>query len=298
MGIIAVVGPALLDIIGTPLDVSLRATDRPGLIDMQIGGVAVNLATDLCKLGARVELVSPFGRQSDLTSLVKRKLTSVGIGLTYSFECDQPRFPAFLGIMKDGQICEAITWTGVEDLSLQQWRTLPPAVKNSSLVIAETNLATELLLYLHELSEHYRVPMCLVCASDAKASRLLWGREHPIALISLNSQEAQAIGLTVSSEPPHDNLRKSLSAERVLLSFGADGAVFCDDSGSHIIKAPQGVFINTLGAGDALVAAVCLSIEQQKIGGPISDSAAITETVAEVLASSNGSLAGAELRIS
>ena len=58
---------------------------------------------------------------------------------------------------------------------------------------------------------------------------------------------------------------QELGAENVLVSLGAEGAILCKKSGEIIkTKAPKGLVVNTVGAGDSMVAGFVAAISEDR----------------------------------
>jgi len=82
--------------------------------------------------------------------------------------------------------------------------------------------------------------------------------EHPF-LIKPNREELEDFFLVRLTSPesvvPYAKRLQEMGAKQVLISLGGDGAVFIAPDGSvTILPAPHGEVVNTVGAGDAMIA--------------------------------------------
>lgn len=94
---------------------------------------------------------------------------------------------------------------------------------------------------------------------DAAGRLLMEALPYRPFLVKPNKPELEALfGTTlVSDREILDHARKlqALGARNVLVSMGADGAVLLDaQGGEHRIHSPQGTVVNSVGAGDSMVA--------------------------------------------
>lgn len=89
---------------------------------------------------------------------------------------------------------------------------------------------------------------------------LLWNvLSYRPFLVKPNHHElGELFGVTFSSREevvPYAEKMHELGARNVLVSMGGLGAVLVDETGAvHLSKAPEGIVVNTVGAGDSMVA--------------------------------------------
>ena len=78
-------------------------------------------------------------------------------------------------------------------------------------------------------------------------------------LIKPNHHElGELFGVTISSREeavPYAKKLQAQGAKNVLVSMGGQGAVLVDETGKvHMSEAPEGIVVNSVGAGDSMVA--------------------------------------------
>ena len=80
-------GGVMLDMIGTPYKPLIRGVSNPGQIRRAHGGVARNVAHNLCLLGRKVSLVTAFGADSQAQGLMEEcQGLGMDIGASRQFE--------------------------------------------------------------------------------------------------------------------------------------------------------------------------------------------------------------------
>ena len=94
---------------------------------------------------------------------------------------------------------------------------------------------------------------------DATGDLLLLSLRFAPFLIKPNGEELGEIFHTAIQTPqeavPYAQKLRGLGARNVLVSLGGKGAVLCDEQGGvHTVSAARGRVVNTVGAGDSMVA--------------------------------------------
>ena len=129
-------------------------------------------------------------------------------------------------------------------------------INRSKLVIADTNISTEAILYL---IDHCTAPLLVDTVSTAKAPRIIKALQQSqtkrLHALKLNLQEAQAVTHCDTAKGAADWLI-AMGVNQVYITLGSDG-VYCSDGVCHErYKAIPTRVINTTGAGDAFIAGV------------------------------------------
>lgn len=91
---------------------------------------------------------------------------------------------------------------------------------------------------------------------------------HPFLIKPNHHELGELFGVTVSSREevvPYARKLQEQGAQNVLVSMGALGAVLIDETGAvHLSEAPKGKVINSVGAGDSMVAGFLAGWMKQK----------------------------------
>lgn len=281
---ILVIGAVLLDIIGRADTNQTTSQDKIGNVEFAIGGVAFNVAINLNQLGYDTQLFTCLRLDSPISRLVKSSISNAGVKLDYIIEEEHIPDAAFMAIFS-GSNMNALTSSPIDRTNILVSGKLKKAIINSRMVIADTNLSSDQIKIIHGLCSEFDVDLCLVSASDAKASRIIDSvvSGRIFSLVAMNEREARSLGIIAGSALDHNEICKKFSAQRVLLSRGSSGATYLDNQGAHHIPAPNIVPVNTLGAGDALFSAICSCIIERKIPYQGDGLAIVIDTVSHVL---------------
>ncbi len=256
--VIAVVGGANMDIYAHA-SAALRAGDStPGRVQCAPGGVGRNIAENLVRLGHTVQLFSAVGDDLFGRSLMDAG-QRVGLDMQHMRVVLGANTASYLSVHgPDGDTAAAVNDMAVLDAldaaALQHKR---PALNAAAMWVVDTNLSHAALAWLMDNAQGKSVVAEAV--SVAKCSKLLPYLNH-LYLLKLNGMEAAALCNT-----PVTTVEQALLAaqtlfargvQQVVVSLGAQGAVWANAMGcGHIVATPVPV-LNTAGAGDALLSGV------------------------------------------
>jgi len=258
---ITVIGEANIDISVKPCQdtshVSTKQACTPSHISFHYGGVARNIAHNLCLLGHNVRLMTVFG-DDDFASRLIDDCKSIGIDLSLSSQFEDAKSPIFLSFNDEiGRIQSAhsdIELNSCLDLDWMLERI--DAVNRADLVIADTLLSAEALTFL---IDHCFVPLYIDTVSPnralllSEAMRQSWKKSFHA--LKCNHAEAQAMtGITESDEAAKYLNAKGI--ENVYLTLGEDGVIFCSKKEIQHFPAVEVEAVNVTGSGDAFLAGV------------------------------------------
>ena len=252
-----VVGGVNVDIGGRSFAPLVAEDSNPGAISTSLGGVGRNIAHNMALLGIDVRMLTAFG--DDLNG--QRIRTSCGeLGIDCSHALCVPELPTstYLYIadekgdmavaVSDMEVCSRITPAYLA--------ANLPLLQNARVVIVDTNIPAESLVYL---AENCIQPIFCDPVSTVKAEKLL-----PI-LSSLhtlkpNRLEAQILsGVPIHSKADAEKAAAALlkkGVKRVFLSMGADGVYAASQKESLWLGNLPANMVNTTGCGDAFMAAL------------------------------------------
>lgn len=113
-----------------------------------------------------------------------------------------------------------------------------------------------------------KVPKGVKVIVDTEKDNMLSALKRGVFLVKPNQRELEAFsGTKVKNlKDVVEASKKYLDggAENVLVSLGADGAVLTNGKESYYCKSASVAVNSTVGAGDSMVAAVCVGLEQHK----------------------------------
>ena len=269
--VIAVVGGANMDIYAHA-SVALRAGDStPGWVRYAPGGVGRNIAENLVRLGHTVQLFSAVGDDLFGRSLLDAG-QRVGLDMQHVLLVPGANTASYLSVHgPDGDTAAAVNDMAVLDvLDAVALQTKWHALNAAAMWVVDTNLSHAALAWLMDNAQGK--PVVTEAVSVAKCTKLLpyLNRLH---LLKLNGMEATALCntqvTTVQQALLAAQTLQARGVKQVVVSLGAQGAVWADAMGcGHIVATPVPV-VNTAGAGDALLSGVVHGIT---LGRSLADS--------------------------
>ena len=254
---VVVVGGVNVDIGGKSFAPLVAADSNPGSVSVSLGGVGRNIAHNLCLMGTDVRLLTAFGddvhgqrvaascAELGIDASHARRITG-GATSTYLYLMDDQGEMALA--VSDMEICKKITPTYLAgNLSLLQ---------NAQLIIADTNIPVESLIYL---AENCTAPLFCDPVSTAKAEKLrpILGKIHTLKPNKLEAELLSGVKIETREDVARaaDKLLE-MGVHRLFISLGADGVYAAmDDRRIHLPNLP-GTMVNTTGCGDASMAAI------------------------------------------
>ena len=192
---VTVIGGVNMDISAALTAPFVPADSVPGQVTLGCGGVARNIAHNLRLMGHEVKFVSAFGGET-FGEMCWRECQAIGLDLSLSERFEGMRNGLYLCVNdQTGDMIAAVADTDIIDHitpAFLEARIMD--ISNSALVIADTNISTEALLYL---IDHCTAPLMVDTVSTAKAPRVIkalqQSHRHHLHALKLNLIEAQEV---------------------------------------------------------------------------------------------------------
>lgn len=255
--LITVIGGANFDISAALTNNFIANDSNPGHVSLGHGGVARNIAHNLCLMGNHVRFVSVFG--SDIFGgLIFDQCKRFGMDLSLSEQLQGERTGMYLCINNHaGEMIAAVADTDII-------RHITPAflekrtgeLNQSDFIVADTNLSEDSIRFLMDNST---APLFVDAVSTTKAHRLVNALRKcklpHLHTLKLNQKEAIAVTDTNTYTEAAQQLL-DMGVEHLYITLGADG-VYCRHAGEEwLFPALPVSIVNTTGAGDAFLAGV------------------------------------------
>lgn len=254
---VTVIGGVNMDISAALTAPFVPADSVPGQVTLGCGGVARNIAHNLRLMGHEVKFLSVFGGET-FGEMCWQECEAIGLDLTLSERCEGMRNGLYLCVNdQNGEMRAAVADTDIiSHITPAFLEKRIGDINRSALVIADTNISTDALLFL---IDHCTAPLMVDTVSTAKAPRIIkalqQSRSRSLHALKLNLQEAQTVTRLDTAKAAADYLTHE-GVEQVYITLGSDG-VYCSDGTCHKhLKAIPTRVINTTGAGDAFIAGV------------------------------------------
>jgi pseudouridine kinase len=269
---VAVVGGINIDIQARCFLPFKAGDSNPGSLRLIPGGVGRNIAENLARLGARVELISVLG-DDGFSSMLSGSCASMGIGLDAALRLrDRPASQYLCLLDSDGSLAGAVA--AMDSMNLLTPESLAQRVSfldSADLIVIDANIPESSIQWL---AERYpkgtkRPLLGFDPVSVAKAGRGI-ASLGAFAFAKPNRAEAAILaGLDGGSRPDPGVLSGILRARglsEAFISLGAEG-FWAEGSGKDATperwaarppsRPPRGLeMVNASGAGDAACAAI------------------------------------------
>ena len=254
---ITVIGESNIDIAVVPQSEPMKNGCTPSQIRFHHGGVARNIAHNLCLLGHEVNLMTVFGGDNFAKNLIE-DCESIGMDLSLSSQYKDERSPIFLSFNDEsGNMKSAASDIALNDRMDLDWLTSKmDLVNQSNLVVADTLLSADALSFL---IDHCEVPVYIDTVSPGKAKRLseaLKKSKH-VSVFALKCNLAEAVVLTGKNDAKEAvKYLNNKGINHVYLTLGSDGAIhYAENVVTAYPSLPEKV-VNVTGSGDAFFAGI------------------------------------------
>ncbi len=260
MAYVTVIGAANIDIGGAPNNALIPRDSNVGTVTMSLGGVARNIAANLCLLGCETKFISLLG-EDDFADMLRADAARIGLDISHCPVIGGAKSSTYLFINDE----QGDMHIAVSDMSIyahmtpEFLRERMDTVNGSALVVADTNIPQESLQYL---CENCTAPILVDPVSTVKAKKLLpvLGK---LCAIKPNRIEAQTLtGIDCSDE---DGVRRAaerlveMGVKNVFISLSVDGVFACNAAGETArVRPPKFDAASTTGGGDALAAGLAM----------------------------------------
>jgi pseudouridine kinase len=278
-GRVVVVGGANTDVVGRSFASLVPRDSNPGFARVSSGGVGRNIAENLVRLGADVELLTALGGDHNAVALAE-ECRRLGIGLSRSVAAPDLPGSVYLAILNDdGEMAVAVNDVRVlERLTPTELAARADVFSAASVVVVDANLTAGAIEWI---ARHVEAPLLLDPVSAAKAPRAAGVLER-LAVLKCNAME----GAVLARMPePEDVAGIELLASElhvrgvaaVYITAGKSGVCFNSAEESGWLPAPHVEVANATGAGDAFSAGVVWGMLQE---WPVQDCAAAGSALA------------------
>ena len=252
-----VVGGVNVDIGGTSFAPLIAADSNPGTVHVSLGGVGRNIAHNLSLMGIDVRMLTAYGDDVN-GQRVAASCSELGIDISHARRITGGTTSTYLYLtdekgemvlaVSDMEICKKITPTYLSNnLSLLQ---------NAQVVIADSNMPVESLIYL---AENCTAPLFCDPISTAKAEKLrpILSKIHTLKPNRLEAERLSGVKIeTMEDVAKAADILLEMGVHRLFISLGADGIYAAMGKERLHLQNLPGHMVNTTGCGDASMAAI------------------------------------------
>lgn len=256
------IGSVLWDIIGR-CDAPMQAgNDMPGRITRIPGGVALNIAMTLARLGLRPALLSVVGQDVEGTALMA-ECTRLGLDTSHVTRAGDLPTDVYMAIEASNGLIAAIA--DAHSLEAAGDRILMPLVRGPlgtaqapypGLIALDGNLTGALLSDIAASPAFAAADLRIAPASPGKALRLTPFVRHGRGTVYVNLEEASLLcGTRFADATTAARQMVQAGARRALVTDGAGPCCDADGEGAFTETPPTVTAKRVTGAGDTFMAA-------------------------------------------
>lgn len=295
LGGVVVIGGANIDLRGRPEKSLERHTSNPGKINISSGGVGRNIAHNLALLNVPVTLLSAVGDDGEGIRILE-ETGKAGVKMDQVIISGKNPTGIYLAILdSEGEMEVAVSDMQIlEEITVEYLRSKAYLIKESKIVVVDTNIPKQSIQYVVEICNKVKVPLLIEPVSVEKAKKLQgvtdgaidgrWtidyitpGRDELESISGIGIDDDQDM-LRAVEELKHKGVRNvivTLGKRGIYISstgdYGGeeerrregkrDGVEDLDGKGwSKFIKPYASKVVDVTGAGDALVAGMVYGV--------------------------------------
>lgn len=258
---VAIIGAANIDIGGQPFCPLVYKDSNRGEMSIGYGGVARNIAHNLCLLGVPVKMFSSVGGDA-LGKDMRQHCESLGMDVNNMIVKEDEISSMYMYINDDqGDMALAISHVKLDDdLSPEYFAERMDIINNAKIVLVDCNISAEAFDYL---AKHCTAPLFVDPVSQDQAAKI-GDNLGLIDTLKPNGLEAEFLtGMTIETIADAEAAAKALldtGIKRVFLSMDKDGMLAADKDHMALVPSCVKNMVCTTGAGDSTMAAIIWSI--------------------------------------
>lgn len=261
---ILVIGAVLFDIIGTYKREEKNLINKTGKLNFSIGGVAFNIASNLCSKGIPVSLITCLKTNSISSKVISDILFSSRIE-EHIYKTDQIEETGYLAHFCDKELETGITSSEIERIDLFQIKELTSLINKCNFLVIDTNLSTIQIQNICKIASNEKKQIFVDVVSDAKLKRI-YNEDFSckFEVVCIRSEELKSLNISIEELKKDKNQRtelcKVLNTKILYINSELKDYLIIKESGDFepIRVDYSNIDIkNTLGANDALFSAIC-----------------------------------------
>jgi len=252
---IVVVGGCNMDILGRPNAPMQQNDSAPGVISYSEGGVGRNIAENIARLGAPIQLLSAVGKDANGERILGSG-TRCGIDMTRVKVVQGKNTSTYLSVLDhEGEVLNALSdMSIVSEINSSYIQENMGLLNRSKLLCIDTNLEEDVI---EMIFSQCKAPICVDTVSSAKCMKIA-GYEEKIFLLKPNVIEAEMLlKKTIKNEADIIEALEMFLArgvKNIIITLGSKGVYFANETGIWHACAHNVEIVNSNGAGDAFMA--------------------------------------------
>jgi pseudouridine kinase len=263
---VSIIGGINIDIKGIADSESVDSDSHPGQIHFSPGGVGRNIAENLSLLGLDVKLFGCVG-DDEFGRIVLERTGSAGVNCDGVIKTSEVSTSVYLSVSnnsRDFHYAVNDTQRTSDLLTADYVRNISPALKESSMIVLDTNLNADALNEAVSLANENRIPVFIDVVSAEKSARVK-DIEGKVDFLSVNKAEFRSLFGDDNDIQDISKLAESEDCKKykvIILKKDKDGADVLDIAAGKIysLEPIRTDAFESNGAGDAFNAGFIFSI--------------------------------------
>ncbi len=254
---VVVIGASNIDIKGKSRVKTFSKTKNPGIVEFSPGGVARNIAENLARLNINSILLSVIGNEG-FADLLINSTKNAGVDVSRLLKCER-NSGIFLAIINSrGELDASISDMGImSNITPEYIRSNLDIIKESNYIVVDADIPDQTLLEILSISQKYSIPICVEPVSPSRAHNIQ-NYMKGVTLTTPNKEELESlVNRQITDEKDIEEATEDLlkmGVENIIVTLGSEGAYCASKTFKGFIPSVRTMVINSVGAGDALVA--------------------------------------------
>jgi len=262
---VSIIGGINIDFKGSPCEHLSLKTSNPGHIFYSSGGVARNVAHNLCKLEVPVNLFGAVGNDV-FGEIILMELNNLSINTNFVKTCDNYRTGVYLAILdeKKDMLVSISDMDIIKEIDVTYIEKYKDTLLHSKLVFLEANLETQIINYILKILENTNICTVFNAVSNQKVKKLQNVIEK-IDYLTLNFSELKSLIEKENLNLEDGKTIQTIFCEKfpnilnLIVTNGDAGVLFLDNRFKKVKfysvdKVQDCEIIDANGAGDAFIA--------------------------------------------
>lgn len=253
---VAVIGGSNIDLVGFSNEKIILKDSNPGVMQTSLGGVARNIADNLCRLKVNVQMYSAVGKDLQGQKIINES-SEIGIDMSRVIQSTKYNTSTYLSVVNPtGDMVLALSdMKSIQAVDIEYLSKYHKEISNSEVIVVDTNLDVKVLEYIFNKYQNHAIFVDTVSSTKAMKIKPYLNKIHTL---KPNKIEAEKL-LNYKIESKQDmeeaiNQFLKKGVNEIIISNGDEEIYFGNNNSIGKIKPKRVDLVNANGAGDASMA--------------------------------------------
>ncbi len=263
---VIVIGASNIDIKGKAYYHTIERDSNIGSVEISVGGVGRNIAENLARIGANTIMLSAVGYDIHGKSILE-SLKSSNANIEHIIISKEFQTGTYIAILEaNGDMYIAINSMEInKTINIEYVKSKSDIIKTAKFIVIDTNIDTDVIKYIIDISISMNIPICVDPVSYMKATKLD-GVLSGIYLIAPNIAELKSLS-KLDDDFNIENACDVLLAKgvkNIVVTKGEAGVFLKNNATSLNLKPFKTKVIDVTGAGDSFLAGLIYGLSIEK----------------------------------